>query len=113
MAENIKLKSWISAFRLRTLPLALASICMGGFLAASKHSFNWIIFLLTVTTTILLQILSNIANDYGDSVHGADNTERIGPIRTVQSGAINKNAMKKAIREGLFERNSPFYGALE
>ena len=97
MADSIKLKSWISAFRLRTFPLAIASIGMGGFLAASKHSFNWIIFLLTILTTILLQILSNLANDYGDSENGADNKDRIGPLRTVQTGAISKTTMKNAI----------------
>jgi 1,4-dihydroxy-2-naphthoate octaprenyltransferase len=48
-------------------------------------------------TTVLLQILSNVANDYGDSVHGADHAGRQGPARAVQSGAITRQAMKRAV----------------
>lgn len=90
-------KSWVSAFRLRTLPLALSCIGMGGFLAASANAFRWDIFLLCVTTTIFLQILSNLANDYGDSVNGADSAQRKGPARAVQSGAISMKQMKNAV----------------
>lgn len=91
------IKIWLHAFRLRTLPLALSCIAMGGFLAASVHAFRWNVFVLCVVTTIFLQILSNLANDYGDSVHGADSADRKGPSRTVQSGAITPGQMKTAV----------------
>lgn len=91
------MKHWIQAFRLRTLPLALASIGMGSFLAASSGHFKLEIFAFCALTTILLQVLSNLANDYGDSIHGADNNARKGPQRTVQSGVITKQSMKSAI----------------
>ena len=94
------IKPWIKAFRLRTLPLALSCIGMGGFLAASNGAFRWNIFLFSVLTTIFLQILSNLANDYGDSIHGADSPDRKGPSRAVQSGAISPGQMKAAI--GIF-----------
>ncbi len=84
------IKVWLSAFRLRTLPLALASIGMGSFLAAANQLFNLKIFILASVTTIFLQILSNLANDYGDSIHGADSNDRKGPSRAVQSGKISK-----------------------
>ena len=90
-------KPWIKAFRLRTLPLALSCIAMGGFLAASSGAFQWSIFLFSILTTIFLQILSNLANDYGDSIHGADSVDRKGPSRAVQSGAISAAQMKTAI----------------
>lgn len=91
------IKSWLHAFRLRTLPLALSCIGMGGFLAASANAFRWDIFLLCVATTFFLQILSNLANDYGDSIHGADSNARKGPLRAVQSGAISAQQMKAAV----------------
>ena len=91
------MKKWISAFRLRTLPLALASIGMGTFLAAANGAFKLSIFSLCALTTILLQVLSNLANDYGDSIHGADSAGRVGPSRAVQSGKITKEAMRHAI----------------
>jgi 1,4-dihydroxy-2-naphthoate octaprenyltransferase len=92
-----KTNAWISAFRLRTLPLALSCIGMGGFLAASQGKFNGLIFFLCCLTTILLQVLSNLANDYGDFINGADSDERKGPSRAVQSGAITPARMKSAI----------------
>lgn len=70
---------------------------MASFIAAYHGVFRWEVFLLAVLTTTLLQILSNLANDYGDSVHGADSIERQGPTRAVQSGVISKEEMKKAM----------------
>lgn len=94
-ASNIK--PWIHAFRLRTLPLALSSIGMGGFLAAANNAFRVDIFLLCILTTIFLQITSNLANDYGDSVHGVDGKHRQGPSRAVQSGLISSAQMRRAV----------------
>lgn len=92
-----KKEAWLHAVRLRTLPLALASIFAGSFLAAWKDSFRWEILLLASLTTIFLQILSNLSNDYGDTVHGADSEERQGPVRAVQSGLISLAEMKRAM----------------
>lgn len=89
--------AWIEAIRLRTLPLALASIGMGSVMAASQGLFQQNILILAAITTILLQILSNLANDLGDSDNGADHTGRIGPARAVQSGAISKRSMLMAV----------------
>lgn len=94
-ANNLKI--WLHAFRLRTLPLALASIILGGFLAAADGRFSWTVALLSAFTAILLQILSNLANDYGDYRHGADSRHRVGPERATQSGAISPKAMKLAV----------------
>ena len=93
----MNVKVWLQAFRLRTLPLALSSILMGGFLAAAVGAFQWSIFLLCISTTILLQVLSNLANDYGDSINGADHSDRKGPSRAVQSGVISARQMKVAV----------------
>ena len=93
----MNIKNWIIAFRLRTLPLSLSCIAMGNFIAYNVGSFNRIIFLLSFLTTIFLQILSNLANDYGDAKFGADNDERTGPKRLVQDGLISVTAMKKMI----------------
>ncbi|MFT2009507.1 1,4-dihydroxy-2-naphthoate polyprenyltransferase [Pontibacter sp. 13R65] len=91
------LKAWISAFRPRTLPLALSCIGMGGFMAAANHVFDGSIIALCVLTTLFLQILSNLANDYGDSKHGADSVHREGPKRAVQAGHITAAHMKKGM----------------
>jgi len=90
-------RNWISAFRPRTLPLALSCILMGAFLAASLHAFRLDIFLFCALTTIFLQVLSNLANDYGDSINGADHAGRVGPSRAVQSGSISVSSMRKAL----------------
>ncbi|UTW65954.1 1,4-dihydroxy-2-naphthoate octaprenyltransferase [bacterium SCSIO 12643] len=90
-------KAWIGAFRLRTLPLAVAGIILGSLLAKSNDSFNLNITLFAILTAILLQILSNLANDYGDFSKGTDNDERVGPERALQSGKISKSQMKSAL----------------
>jgi len=92
-----KFSVWLHAARPRTLPLATACIIMGSGLAAADGSFNWLVALFSFITAILLQILSNLANDYGDSFHGADHVERQGPKRAVQSGLVTPAQMKRAI----------------
>ena len=87
------IKPWIHAARLRTLPLALSGSILGSFLAASDGVFRWNIFLLAALTSLLLQVLSNLANDYGDFTKGTDNHERIGPDRMVSTGAITPRQM--------------------
>ncbi|REA60727.1 1,4-dihydroxy-2-naphthoate octaprenyltransferase [Dyadobacter luteus] len=91
------MKSWIEAARPRTLPLSLSCILMGSFLASSTGTFSWTVALLSVLTTIFLQVLSNFANDYGDAVNGKDTELREGPKRAVHSGEIPASAMLKAI----------------
>jgi len=88
---------WLKAFRLHTLPLAFACIAMGSFLAYSTGVFHPIIALFSFFTALCLQILSNLANDYGDSKHGADNPDRIGPKRMVQIGKITIKQIKTGI----------------
>jgi 1,4-dihydroxy-2-naphthoate octaprenyltransferase len=97
MIGNGKINIWIDAIRLRTLPLALSSILMGSFMAAANGHFDLMIFLLAALCTVFLQILSNLANDYGDTVHGADHLGRQGPGRSVQMGLIKPAEMRTGI----------------
>ena len=89
---------WVSAARLRTLPLSLSGIIVGSFMAASHGVFDLKICLLALLTTVGFQVISNFANDYGDGVKGTDNEERVGPERALQSGAISPEAMLNAIK---------------
>lgn len=91
------LTNWLHAFRLRTLPLSLSGIIVGSAVALNFKHWNTPIFVFAITTTLLFQILSNLANDLGDSLKGADNSQRVGPMRSVQSGAISIAAMKRAV----------------
>lgn len=93
----MKIKSWLEAFRLRTLPLSISGIIMGSFIAKSKGFWDISIFIFALLTTILFQIVSNLANDLGDSLKGTDNDNRVGPARTVQKGDISVSQMKIAV----------------
>lgn len=89
--------AWVEAFRLRTLPLALSCVFMATFLAYYYGEFRSSVFFFAVATTLFLQILSNLANDYGDAVKGTDNEFRLGPKRAVQSGLISASQMKLGV----------------
>ena len=89
-------KHWITAMRLRTLPLAAAGILAGSAgLKADIYSSS--IFVLALLTALALQIFSNLANDYGDFQNGADGKDRVGPTRMVQSGNISAEQMKRGL----------------
>ncbi len=92
------LKTWISAMRLRTLPLAVSGILMGSALSdLSGVESHKLITILALLTAIFLQILSNLANDYGDFTKGTDNEKRVGNMRALQSGNITPKAMLRMI----------------
>lgn len=93
----MKISHWIKAFRLRTLFLSLSCIWAGILCISTEQEINPIISWLTLLTALFLQILSNLANDYGDSVHGADSDARKGPQRMVQAGFISAKNMKLAM----------------
>lgn len=88
--------NYIKAARLRTLPLSVSGIIVGTCLAASQNTFNYIVFILALLTTIGFQVLSNFANDYGDGIKGTD-THRQGEQRLVASGIISPNNMRRAM----------------
>jgi len=93
----VKIKNWIKAARLRTLPLAFSCVLLSASLVLiTQGHLSVKTLLLTLTTTLLLQILSNFANDYGDAMKNADEN-RNGEQRMVQSGKISKYQMKFAI----------------
>ncbi len=92
-----KMNAWIHAFRLRTLPLSFSGIIFGSFIAFNDGIWNPWIFTFAMITTVLFQILSNLANDLGDSLKGTDNFDRIGPTRAVQSGQISLREMKNGV----------------
>ncbi|MCF7569442.1 1,4-dihydroxy-2-naphthoate octaprenyltransferase [Sabulilitoribacter arenilitoris] len=89
---------WISTMRLRTLPLSVSGIILASCFAEYNGYFNWEIAVLAIITTLSLQILSNLANDYGDGIKGTDNDQRIGPERAIQTGKISPDQMFNAIR---------------
>jgi len=88
---------WLKAFRLRTLPLALSATMLGSFLGFAENRFKWGVFIFGTLTTLFLQILSNLANDYGDARKGADNENRLGPLRVTQSGMVTQRQIRLMI----------------
>jgi 1,4-dihydroxy-2-naphthoate polyprenyltransferase len=59
----MSIKNWVQAFRLRTLPLAIGAITMGALVANVDGVLRWDVYTLALLTAVLLQILSNLAND--------------------------------------------------
>jgi len=101
---------WIKAFRLRTLPLALSATILGSFLGFAEGMFKWGVFVFGSLTTLFLQILSNLANDYGDALKGTDSASRLGPLRVTQSGLVSPGSMRWMI--GIFVLFSLVSGSL-
>ncbi|MCT4707570.1 1,4-dihydroxy-2-naphthoate polyprenyltransferase [Enterobacteriaceae bacterium H11S18] len=90
-------QAWLESLRPKTLPLAFASIVCGSALAYWQGTFDSAVALLALLTAGLLQILSNLANDYGDAIKGSDKEDRIGPLRGMQKGVITQAQMKRAL----------------
>ena len=96
MTDISRTQAWLESLRPKTLPLAFAAIIVGTALAWWQGYFDPLVAALALITAGLLQILSNLANDYGDAVKGSDKPDRIGPLRGMQKGVITQAQMKRA-----------------
>ncbi|MBW2269623.1 MAG: 1,4-dihydroxy-2-naphthoate polyprenyltransferase [Deltaproteobacteria bacterium] len=87
---------WLSAARLRTLPIALAPVVVGTALAWTDDAHAWLAALAAALGALLLQIGANFANDVFDFEKGADTAARTGPPRATQLGWVTPAAMRRA-----------------
>ena len=92
-----KLNTWIKAARPRTVLLSFSGVLLGGFLALNGEFMYPFPALFAALTAMLLQMLCNFANDYGDFKKGVDGVHRVGPQRELQSGAITEEEMLRAL----------------
>lgn len=104
-----KFSAILSSMRLRTLPLSLAGVILGGLLAVADYNVRPIVLILVCLTTVCLQILSNLSNELGDVLSGTDTAEREGPAYGLNSGALTVREMKTAI--GVFVALCCAFGA--
>ncbi|HPD46965.1 MAG TPA: 1,4-dihydroxy-2-naphthoate polyprenyltransferase [Anaerohalosphaeraceae bacterium] len=91
-----KLKVWIAAARPKTLPAAVAPVLIGFAMAYDDACLNVPVLALTFLAALLIQIGTNLANDYYDYVKGADRSDRVGPVRATQAGLVAPGQMKAA-----------------
>ena len=86
---------WIAGARPRTLPAAVAPVLAGTAVALWEDGAVWWKALLALAVSLLLQVGVNYANDYSDGVRGTD-SDRVGPMRLVGSGAASARSVKLA-----------------
>lgn len=94
------LQDWIVELRPKTLLLGGTNCAVGcglGFYYGAFNLYNLTAAVLIIVTAVLLQILSNFANDYGDAYRGADRADRLGPIRAVMTGSITVRQLRRAM----------------
>ena len=93
----MKISAAIHSMRLRTLPLSLAGVVLGVFLACAGHSVSPWVIILIMLTTVSLQILSNLSNELGDYLSGTDGGSREGPMYSLAEGKISVEDFKRLI----------------
>jgi 1,4-dihydroxy-2-naphthoate polyprenyltransferase len=81
-------RAWIMASRPKTLTAAIAPVLTGIGLAAFHGVLVWLPAGAAMLGAVLIQIGTNLANDYYDFVRGGDTDERIGPVRVTQAGIL-------------------------
>jgi len=90
-------QAWLLAARPKTLPAALSPVIVGTALAYADGGLAWLPALAASLGALLLQILSNFANDYSDFFRGADTPDRLGPLRVTSAGLITPAQMRNGI----------------
>jgi len=89
-----KYQAWLLASRPKTLPAAVSPVIIGCAVAFAEHSFRFGPALAAFLGALLLQIGANLANDVFDFEKGADQHDRLGPMRVTQAGLLSPNEVK-------------------
>jgi 1,4-dihydroxy-2-naphthoate octaprenyltransferase len=95
-ADVSRRDAWLMAARPHTLPAAAAPVVVGTALAVHEGVFAALPALAALLGAALIQVGTNLANDYYDAVKGADTDEREGFTRVTQSGLIPPERVKRA-----------------
>ena len=94
---SASLREWLlPALRPKTLPVSVVPVVVGSAAAHLQEAFAPGIAVLAIVTALLLQIATNLLNDYGDHVRGADGPDRLGPARASQSGGVEPRTVARA-----------------
>jgi len=91
-----RLAAWVLASRPRTLTAAAAPVLLGTGLAAGEGSFSFLPALAALLGALLIQVGTNLANDYFDHRRGGDTEDRVGPLRVTQAGLIPPKTVRNA-----------------
>ncbi|TMK26401.1 MAG: 1,4-dihydroxy-2-naphthoate polyprenyltransferase [Actinobacteria bacterium] len=76
------------AARVRTLPAAIAPVLVGTSLALGADRFHPLAFVAALLGAVLIQVGTNLSNDYSDARRGADTEDRLGPVRVTAGGLV-------------------------
>jgi len=79
---------WLMASRPRTLPAAVAPVLVGTSIAVTRDVFRLGPFIAALLGAILIQVGTNLSNDYSDARRGADTEDRLGPVRVTAGGLV-------------------------
>ena len=88
---------WLLAMRPKTLVAAAAPVLIGSGLAAFHARFRLLPALAALTGALLIQVATNLANDYYDFMRGTDTSERVGPVRVTQAGLLSPSAVMRGM----------------
>lgn len=91
-----RIKIWLLAARPKTLWAAVGPVIIGTAMAYGYGMVDWLSLVCALTGAVLIQIGTNLANDYFDFVKGTDTHDRIGPTRATQAGLVSPQAMRRA-----------------
>ncbi len=86
-------RTWVMACRPRTLTAAVAPVAAGTGLAHMHGGFALLPALAALAVAMLIQVGTNLANDYYDYRKGGDSEGRLGPVRVTQAGLIEGRAV--------------------
>lgn len=96
MRQN-SLSAWALAARPKTLPAAISPVVMGTAMAYADQGAHWLTAFLALFGALMIQIGTNLANDYFDHKKGKDTHQRLGPMRVTQAGLVSDRGMRIAI----------------
>ncbi len=87
---------WLGAIRPKTLTVAVSPVLVGCAMAYEAGAWHSAAAACALISALLIQVGTNLWNDYRDVASGADTKDRKGPRRAAQAGLVSPGALRAA-----------------
>jgi 1,4-dihydroxy-2-naphthoate polyprenyltransferase len=88
------LTSWFWATRPFTLPASIVPVLVGTSLAFRDGHFDGLRFVLTLVGSILVQVGTNLVDEYTDHIRGGDQGKLLAPYKVIAQGLLSPHTVR-------------------
>ncbi|MBI4233730.1 MAG: 1,4-dihydroxy-2-naphthoate octaprenyltransferase [Chloroflexi bacterium] len=88
---------WLRAIRLWSLPASIVPVLVGTALAFAQDQVDYLLFALTLLGSVLVQVGTNLVDEYADHVSGGSRGKVLAPYKVIALGLLSPGAVRLGV----------------